>query len=127
MDSKLLAHINSITRYALGFVFIYHGLVPKILWLSPIEISLASLHNLDAEVVSPIAGAFEIVLGLAIIFLKRSLIPVYIAAAALVILLIDVIIVIPGLLAEAFNPVTINVVSIVLAYLVWVTQGKFET
>jgi len=41
--------------------------------------------------------------------------------------IITVTIVMLALLVEAFNPVTINVVSIVLAYLVWVTHGQNES
>ena len=53
---------------------------------------------------------------------RYSLLPVYIAIAMLVILLIDVALIMPTLLAEAFNPVTINIATIVIAYFVCVTQ-----
>jgi len=121
MDNKL---INKVSRYSLAFVFIYHGLVPKIIWLSPIEAALTNAHQLNANIVSPMAGVMEVLLGLSIVFLKRTLLPIYAAIILLVVLLLDVAIVMPSLLIEAFNPVTINVVSIALAYFICITHEK---
>jgi hypothetical protein len=122
MEVKLLTRINLMARCALAFVFIYHGLVPKILWLSPVEAALTNAHQLDSAIISLIAGVFEIFLGLSILLLKRRLMPVYFAGLLLVVLLIDVMLVMPSLLIEAFNPVTINLVSIAMAYLVVITH-----
>jgi len=122
MEANRLARINTIARYTLAFVFIYHGLVPKILWLGPTEIALAAAHNIDGTLVSPIIGVFEILFGLSIAFFRRSLVPIYIAIVLLIILLVDVALVMPNLLAEAFNPVTINIATIVIAHIVCITH-----
>lgn len=122
MEMQLLSKINSIARYTLAFVFVYHGLVPKILWLSPIEASLSNAHNLDAVVASPLAGVLEIILALSILLFKNSLIPVYFAITLLIVFLLDVMVIMPSLLIEAFNPVTINLASIVIAYFVCITH-----
>lgn len=124
MENKLLSKINTIARVTLAFVFAYHGLVPKILWLSPVEASLTNAHNLDAVIVSPIAGIFEIILALCILLLKNSLAPIYLAIVLLLILLLDVLLIMPSLLIEAFNPVTINIASIVIAYFVCITHKR---
>ena len=122
MENKLLSKINAIARVTLAFVFAYHGLVPKILWLSPVEASLTNAHNLDAVIISPIAGIFEIILALCILLLKNSLAPIYLAIVLLLVLLLDVLLIMPSLLIEAFNPVTINIASIVIAYFVCITH-----
>ena len=122
MEIQLLSKINSVARYTLAFVFAYHGLVPKILWLSPIEESLTTAHNLDAAVASPLAGVLEIILALCILLFKNSLIPVYFAITLLVVLLLDVLVIMPQLLIEAFNPVTVNLATIVIAYFVCITH-----
>ena len=122
MENKLLSTIHLSARYTLAFIFIYHGLVPKILWLSPVEVSLTNAHNLDAAVISPIAGMFELLLGLSIVLFKRSLKPIYLAVVLLFALLLDVMLIMPGLLIEAFNPVTINVASIMIAYFICITH-----
>lgn len=122
MEAKL-ARIHLAARAVLAFVFVYHGLVPKILWLSTTEAALAAAHGLYAPIVSPIAGVGEILLGGALLFLRRTLLPVYAAIAALVLLLLDVMIMMPALLSEAFNPVTLNLAVIFIAYVVIVTQS----
>ena len=124
MENKQLGHVHQIARYLLAFVFVYHGLVPKILYLSPIEMSLMRAHHLDPLIFSPLAGALEILLGACIAFYKRSLVPVYLAMLALIALLIDVAVIAPVLLLEAFNPVTINVASFGLGYIICVTQSS---
>ena len=118
-----------VSRMTLAFVFIYHGLVPKIIWLSSVEVSLANAHNFgfSAELISTIAGVMEIVLGLCIVLLRKSLTPIYIAIIMLVALLVDVVFVMPMLLVDAFNPVTINISSIVVGYLIVITQQNSTT
>lgn len=118
-----------VSRVTLAFIFIYHGLVPKIIWLSSVEVSLTSAHNfgVSAELISTVAGVMEILLGLSIVLLRKSLAPIYIAMILLVALLVDVAIVMPMLLVDAFNPVTINIASIVVGYIIVITQQNLTT
>jgi len=118
-----LARIHIAARALLAFVFIYHGLVPKILWLSTTEAALATAHGLYAPIISPLAGVGEILLGGALLLFRRTLIPVYMAIASLIVLLLDVAIMMPALLMEAFNPVTLNLAVIFIGYIVVVTQS----
>ncbi len=117
-------NINHLCRYTISFIFFYHGLVPKIVFLSPVEQQLVNAHfpNQSTALISVIGGISEIILALCIIRYKRSLIPILIAAATLILLLIDVMVVMPELLIAAFNPVSINVTTLVLCYLVYITQ-----
>ena len=112
--------ISVSSRIVLAFVFLYHGLVPKILWLDATEIQMIELHklNFSTQLVAYTGGVLEMVLALAILFLRKSLWPVYIAAAALVILLLDVIVFAPHLLTGAFNPVTTNIMALYLCYII---------
>ncbi|WP_201599179.1 DoxX-like family protein [Psychrobacter vallis] len=120
MQNSKLSHISFVSRLLLGFLFIYHGLVPKILWLSVVEIHLVSLSgfNLPANIVSPLAGIGEIILGCLIIFFRKSTLPVYIAAVALCLLLIFVGLASPEYLIHAFNPVTTNILGLGFCYLI---------
>ncbi len=121
-----LVKVNHIGRYGLAFVFFYHGLIPKILWPSQVETSLVMAHNfgVSATIISSAAGAIEILLALTIVFYIKSLIPVYIAALMLIVLLFDVYLVMPELLTEAFNPVSTNISALVLCYLIYITQTR---
>ncbi|WP_087040986.1 MULTISPECIES: DoxX-like family protein [Psychrobacter] len=126
MQNYKLTHVSFISRLSLGFLFIYHGLVPKILWLSSIEIHLASLSglNISANIISPIVGIGEMILGCSILFFKKSIIPVYIAVIVLLLLLLFVSLVSPKYLIDAFNPVTTNVLGLGFCYLIWFTHDN---
>lgn len=127
MQNSKLYHISFVSRLLLGFLFIYHGLVPKILWLSAVEIHLVSISGFDipANIASPIAGIGEIVLGSIIIFSKKSNIPIYIAAVALVTLLFFVGLASPEYLIGAFNPVTTNILGLGFCYLIlWASKNE---
>jgi len=120
MNSKIeLARIDLICRSLLSFLFIYHGLVPKILWLSPTEVSMITTSRLEipASYIAHLAGALEIALGVIILIYKKSNTPIYAAAIALASLLIYVTTIQPHLLVEAFNPATINTLGLGLCYL----------
>tara|TARA_R110000868_G_scaffold41077_1_gene140793 strand:+ start:14420 stop:14827 length:408 start_codon:yes stop_codon:yes gene_type:complete len=120
MASNMLSQAAFLCRLGLGFLFIYHGLLPKILFLSPIEISLveASGAGVPANIASPLAGVLEIVLGLLIALRLGGKPPVYLAAFALITLLIYVALLSPALLVEAFNPVTTNLLGLLLCFLI---------
>lgn len=124
MPNSKLTHITFISRLSLGFLFIYHGLVPKILWLSPVETHLVSLSGLDVlnNIISLLAGIGEVLLGGSIIFFRKSIIPIYMAMAILLLLLLFVALVSPEYLVEAFNPVTTNILGLGFCYLVWFTH-----
>lgn len=121
MQNPKLIHISFISRLSLGFLFIYHGLVPKILWLSPVETHLVSLSGLDlpANIVSLLAGIGEVLLGGSIIFFRKSIIPIYVTVVVLLLLLLFVGFVSPKYLVEAFNPVTTNMLGLSFCYLIW--------
>ena len=120
MQKDKLTHVSMISRVLLGFLFIYHGLVPKILWLSAVEVHLVSISGIGvpAKIASSLAGVGEIVLGCAIIFLNKSKTPVYIAVAILILLLLFVFVASPMYLIGAFNPVTTNILGLGFCYLI---------
>ena len=124
MKNNPLVQANLISRVLLGFLFIYHGLVPKILWLSPAEIHLVDISGIgiSAGYISPLAGILEILLGCAVIFLRKLDIVIYAAAGALLGLLAYVAVMSPSYLVDAFNPVTTNILGMGLCYLILLTQ-----
>jgi len=103
--------INYVSRIGIAFVFFYHGLVPKILMLSSGEIAMIEAHELavSSNIVAIVGGVLEIVLAALLLVFYRHKWSIYIAAVALLVLLIDVTIFSPQFLWQAFNPVTLNV------------------
>ncbi|MFZ3193281.1 MAG: DoxX-like family protein [Moraxellaceae bacterium] len=116
MSNGLLA------RYTLGFIFIYHGLVPKILFISQTELAMNRAHDffgISPERIALMGGVAEIVLGVLIVLYRRAIWPVGLAMLGLLLLLLDVALMLPQLLVEAFNPVTINIAGLVLGWIAW--------
>lgn len=111
MDNGLTA------RLALAFLFFYHGLVPKLIWLSDTERRMIQAHGIESriELIAAAAGLFEVALALALLVIRGRRWPLQLALGALVVLLLDVAIFAPDLLIRAFGPVTTNVAGIALA------------
>lgn len=126
MAKDRLSTVQGVARAGLAFIFAYHGLVPKVLWLSPLEVQLVHLNAIPfpAYLFSPIVGVVELLLAVAILFWQRSLLPVYMAALTLVLLLLDVALVMPTLLVAAFSPVSVNVAGLCLCYIVVLTGRR---
>lgn len=116
-----------IARTTLGFIFLYHGLVPKLLLLSDTEIQMIEAHGLylPYEKIALLGGVAEIILGLVIVFLRSKTWPILVALISLILLLADVALFSPQLLIEAFNPVTTNIAAIALC-LISLSRGTEE-
>ena len=119
MNDPRLRPIAWVARIALALVFIWHGLVPKILWLSPDELAMIQAHGLPApEWVARIAGLAEIILGLLLLW-RHWRWPLLLAGVLLIGLLLDVAIFSPHLLLQAFNPLSTNLAALALCWLAW--------
>lgn len=108
----------AICRFTLGFSWIYHGLFPKLISVAPLEKAMtATLGLSDAHslLLTKSAGAAEVVFGLLIFYFYQSRFLLWTNIIALVALLIFVMVMMPGLLVEAFNPVTTNLALISLS------------
>lgn len=117
-SSEVTLKVNSgaLARVTLGVIFLYHGLVPKILFLSATEVQMIQAHGaaLPYRELAFAGGVAEVILGLALLLVRRQLWPIRLALVAFVLLLVDVALFSPGLLAEAFNPVSTNLAGIAL-------------
>ncbi len=115
-----LMRINWIARGGLAFMFTYHGLVPKLLWLSQGERAMIQAHGIEqVQMFATLAGIGEIALAVWILLSPRSAWPIAVAATALAGLLLDVAVFSPAMLREAFNPVSLNVAGLALCAVAW--------
>ena len=118
-----LMRINWIARGGLAFMFTYHGLVPKLLWLSQGERAMIQAHGIEqVQMFATLAGIGEIALAVWILLSPRSAWPIAVAATALAGLLLDVAVFSPSMLREAFNPVSLNVAGLALCAVAWNTK-----
>lgn len=107
-----------ICRVAVALVWIYHGLVPKLLRPHADELALWASFGLSLESATRLAmaaGAIEIVFGVLILILWRQAWPLMATAIAMPCLLAMVAVSAPALLAGAFNPVSTNLCVFALA------------
>jgi len=108
-----------ILRLTIAFVWIYHGVVPKLLGPHADEIAMntaAGFTVSQAKAVAYVGGAGEVLFGLVILLLWQKRWPLVCSAAAMVLLLLFVVAVQPSLLLGAFNPVTTNLCVFVLSW-----------
>lgn len=120
MAELRLRQITLVARLALALVFLWHGLVPKILWLSPDEVVMIVAHGLPApDLIAQAAGGAEIVLALLLVLLRRRRWPLLLAGALLGVLLVDVALFSPHLLLQAFNPLSTNLAALALCWVAW--------
>ncbi|KAA0968771.1 DoxX-like family protein [Pseudomonas sp. ANT_H12B] len=120
---SVLKRVHWIARGGLVFMFAYHGLVPKLLWLSQGERTMIQAHGIQqVELFAYAAGVAEIGLALWLLLARRTAWPLIVASSALTGLLLDVAIFNPAMLREAFNPVTLNVAGLALCAVVWNTR-----
>ncbi|AYF86059.1 DoxX-like family protein [Pseudomonas sp. JS3066] len=115
-----LRRFAMLARCGLAFLFLYHGLVPKLLWLSTDERLMIAAHGLThVERVATLAGLAEIILALLLLGVRQSRWPLVLAAFLLAGLLLDVALFTPGLLIQAFNPLSTNLVALCLCLVGW--------
>lgn len=128
IDARLL-RIAWLARLALAAVFIWHGLVPKMLWLSPDEVAMIAAHGLPDHplfappLIAAVGGAAEVLLGVALLAMWRQHWSLLLAGAVLLALLLDVVLLSPHLLIQAFNPLSTNLAALALCAVAWLAEA----
>ena len=102
-----LNQVHWLARASLAFMFAYHGLVPKLIILSPGEQLLLQAHGLAHA---------------ALLLVQRLTWPLLVGAAVLLGLLVDVAVMQPSMLVDAFNPVSLNVAGMALCAVAWLSR-----
>lgn len=119
--------IEHIARWTIGLAWIYHGLVPKLISIAPIEYSLNSQLGFSETVtlnMIRLAGVAEVIFGVAFIKWYRHPTVIYLNMAALAGLLVLV-----GWLDyrywfDGFNPVTTNIPLLALSWILLLSLKK---
>ena len=118
--------VHGLSRVTVAFVWIYHGLVPKLLGPHQDELHLAALHGLQGDhlpLLLKASGVAEIVFGIAVLVFWRSRWPFVVSAVVLIVLLVDVAMVAPEYLWGAFNPVSLSLSVISLSFTGFITAS----
>lgn len=108
----------TICRASVAFVWVYHGLVPKLLGPHVDEIAMnraIGFSESAAIQLSMAAGVGELLFGVFIIAFWRARWPLLLTALAMVVLLLFSLLTYSQLAMAAFNPVTTNLAVFVLS------------
>lgn len=111
-----LAH--GVARVGLAAIFVYHGLVPKLLGPAPSEIALMQAAGVPGPLVRPAIaglGIAEIVFAVILVLTWHRAWPADVVIAFAVVATIVVALSAPSVLGAAFNPVTLNLAVASLA------------
>ena len=113
-----LARIRRLCHFTVAGIWLYQGIVPKLLGPHADEVAMSAAFGIAAALqptVSYAAGAAEMLLGLCILAFPRRAWPQLVSAVVTAALLAFVAVYVPRFLAGAFNPVVMNTASIVLS------------
>ena len=109
-----LSAIHACSRLAIAFIWLWHGLVPKLLFNHADERAITAASHLSTGFV-PVLGFIEIAIAASALLSwhRRSFFLFNILA--MVAALVNVMVVAPSYLFAAFNPVTLNLAMIALS------------
>jgi hypothetical protein len=122
-SSRNLWIIHALARLTIAFVWIWHGLVPKLLFHHPDELATLREAHLSTSWL-PLVGAAEI--GMGILNLVTWKFRPMLLADALCMLLLTACVAVysPEYLTAAFNPVTLNLSVLMLCVIGWLASGS---
>jgi uncharacterized membrane protein YphA (DoxX/SURF4 family) len=121
-DGDFLLRLKRAARLCLGFVWIYLGLVPKLLFQVPMEKEIVrriGLYLSSPEATIRALGVFEIGLGIWLFTGFREKLACVVTSAFLIVMAILVVFEEPMLLAGPFGGIAKNAGLLVLAWMVW--------
>ncbi|KPM84430.1 MAG: DoxX-like family protein [Pseudomonadota bacterium] len=123
-----MKHLTTIqiARFIISFSWLYHGLMPKLIHIAPLELKMTASFGFNAEIstlITRAAGIGEIIFAVLFFIFYRSIFINILNIAALVGLALFVAVLQPALLIEAFNPVTTNLAMIAFS-LVLIKEQK---
>jgi uncharacterized membrane protein YphA (DoxX/SURF4 family) len=114
--SRDQAVIYFLTRLAVAFVFFYHGLIPKLIYRSPDELDmLRNLNVASYALLTAVAGWMEIAFALLLLVWWRARWPLWLTIAGMFVATFTVAIGSPDYFHKAFDPLTLNASTAVLA------------
>ncbi|WP_260735384.1 DoxX-like family protein [Tunturiibacter lichenicola] len=119
--SRDLSAIHAIARITLAFVWIWHGLVPKLLFHHIDERTMLSQSGLSPDWL-PWIGAAEILFGILVLctWSKRA---IFVISGALMILATAAVSMkSPMYLTAAFNPITLNLTVLAICIVGWLAS-----
>lgn len=122
-----MCNVNSynLSRAAIAFIWLYHGLIPKLIFSHATELELIQKGPIigSPEMTLMLAGIIEVIAGVCVVVLWRSKWPIYLSLIGFTLLLLGAILISPEQATHAFNPITLTVSAIVFCLIQLVESG----
>jgi hypothetical protein len=122
-----LTAVHAVARVTLAIVFLWHGLVPKLLYRHPDELALLRDSGLSASTAARmvmIVGVAEVVFGLALLAAWRVRALLLLAAGAMLAITPGILVGSPRFIPAAFTPVTLNLCVAALGIIGWIAAPR---
>jgi len=124
--SMRMASIHALARLGIGFIWLWQGLVPKLLFASADEKAMIARAGLPLSLL-PVIGILELVFAIATLGLWRWRTLFLLNALVMTLALIAVALQSPSYLSAAFNPVTLNVGMVLLSIVGYVSAAELPS
>jgi len=124
------AVIHAVARLCIALVFLYQGLVPKLLSRHPTELAILLDAGLPASAVNAtliLIGLGEVAFAGVILAAWRTRWPFVATAVSMFAALVAVAYSSPGILSAAFNPATLNLSMAALAVIGWAASWNLPS
>jgi len=122
-----LSAVHAVARVTLALVFLWHGLVPKLLYRHPDELALLRDGGLSSSAAARMVvtiGITEVAFGLALLLAWRVRALLLTAAVAMLGMTAGVLANSPRFVPAAFTPVTLNLCVAALGIVGWVAAAR---
>ncbi len=119
--------VATVARIALGFIWIYEGFVPKILFLRPDQLALVERSGLvwrSPEWTLHLLGATQVAMGVWLLVGLAERAAVAIASGWMCLLIVLVVRSNPGLLVDPYGALVKDLSLLASAYAVWVLSKQ---
>jgi uncharacterized membrane protein YphA (DoxX/SURF4 family) len=125
-SSLTLSLVHATARIAIAAIWIWHGLVPKLIYRSLDEQTMLAQAGVALKFL-PWIGGLEILFGLLILYAWHWRAVFAANIGLMVVALIAVAINSPVYLRAAFNPVSLNLAVIALSIAGWITSRRLPS
>ncbi|WP_460102341.1 DoxX-like family protein [Sessilibacter sp. MAH4] len=111
-------------RFVLAFMWIYQGLVPKLMRVAPVELEITAQLGFSVNttyLLIKLVGLLEVLFGVLVFFAYRNIVVLIVNLVALLLLVVMALVLTPHIMLAAFNPIITNLPYLVLGY--WLLQS----
>jgi hypothetical protein len=123
IDIERLALIHALARIGIAFTWAWHGLIPKLLFVSPDEQAMLVAFGLPVTIL-PAIGILQLAVAIATIVLWRWRPFFLLNALVMAVVLIGIALRSPSYIGAAFTPVTLNAGMIFLSIIGYCASGS---